>query len=115
MNKQRIEAVEAEINFRAHAIDRKIAAPEVKAKLKELPKDRQSCRVRGAMAGMWEPAVVCGYMMTSHGLKALIIYEDRESADDGPGFDFVLASRIMAPHSPKPKVDLVDRMYRRKK
>jgi hypothetical protein len=109
---QRIEAAEASINFRAHAIDRKVVSKDVAAVLKTLPKDRQPCRIRGAMAGMWEPAIVCGYMMTSQGLKALIIYDEREHEDGSPVIDFVPVARIMKPKATKLERDILDRRFR---
>ena len=113
MNKrQRIEFAEASVSFSEHAIDRKHMTPDLKAALKDKPKDGGACRVRGAMAGMWEPCTLCGYMMTSQGLKALVVYDERENEDGTPVIDFVPAARIMAPHVPKPKRDILERRTR---
>lgn len=98
--------------FDAHKIDRRVVGDKAVAEeLKKLPRDGSPCRVRGHLSGMWEPAVVVGYMTTSQGLKALVVYEDRDE-EDGPAFGFVFASKLMAPAKPKPARDLLDRKYR---
>ena len=110
--KQRIEFAEASVSFSEHAIDLKRLTPDLKIALKDKPKDGSACRVRGAMPGMWEPCILCGYMTTSQGLKALVVYDERENEDGTPVIDFVPVARIMAPHVPKPKLGILERRFR---
>jgi len=111
MDKKLIESVRKRVDFDTYELDRRSADKDVAALLKTLPKNGADCRVRGALPGMWEPATVVGYMMTSQGLKALVVYTDREE-EDGAAFDFVPHKRIMQPHQPKPKRDILDRRSR---
>lgn len=110
--RDRIEAAEASVNFRAYALDQKKLTPELKIRLENKPKDGSACRIRGQMSGMWEPGIVCGYMLTSQGLKALVIYDELENEDGTPVIDFVFATRVTNPAAKKPERDVLSRRFR---
>lgn len=70
--------------------------------LSSLPKAGRHCRVRragpktaSAYCQMWEFAVIGGYMQSADGVKALVLFTEREDADtDELDWAFVCVSSI---------------------
>lgn len=79
-----------------------IPSPEVEAVLAQLPEVGHLCRVRlnknktgSAYSSMWEYAAVAGYTETADGLKAMVVFTERESADKDHDWAFVPVAALM--------------------
>ncbi len=72
-----------------------------------LPSVGNLCQVRlhpeaksSAFSQMWEPAILGGYIESEQGLKALVIFTEREDADGDEDFEFVPVA-VLRPFKPQ--------------
>lgn len=97
MSKATIERVRDAVNFDSHELDYRRLTDEQRLLLQAKPKTGSKCRVRrnpnarsSAYGQMWEFGEVCGYMQSAEGVRALVIFTEREDADcDAPEWAFV--------------------------
>lgn len=77
-------------------------SPALQENLARFPKVGYLCRVRlnknktgSAFSAMWEFAAVAGYMETADGLKAMVVFTERESADADLDWAFVPVATLL--------------------
>ena len=70
-------------------------SPAARESLARFPAVGEMCRVSNknktgsAFSSMWEYAAIAGFLETADGLKAMVVFTERESADDGYDWAFV--------------------------
>lgn len=72
------------------------------------PLKGEKVRIRGKLPGMWEPALIAGYMVGTNSMMALVLYLDLWSGDERE-FDLVPVDRIREWVEPKPARSLFSR------
>lgn len=95
MSKASIERIKARIGFERFELKLNAATREQKLLLASKPSPGRPCRVKlfsdakSAYGQMWEYAVVGGYIESDRGIKAFVIFTERENADGDEDFGFV--------------------------
>ena len=99
-NSKYIKALRNKVEFEVFEVDLKMN-PEYRDVLSKLPKVTEECRVKhsllsvkSAFGGMWEYAVICGYTNTMDGLKALVLFTERELVDGDYDWALVPVAQI---------------------
>ena len=98
----KIDSLKDRIGFERFELDYTALSEAQQRVLAVLPKAGQRCRVRragpktaSAYCQMWEFAVIGGYMQSVDGVKALVLFTEREDADtDELDWAFVCVSSI---------------------
>lgn len=103
MSKHALERIKDKIRFEQYELRSRTCSKEQQQELSSLPKLFSVCRLRmhpkarsSAYGQMWEYVMVGGYTQTPDGIKALVIFTERESADiEEPDWLLVPATSLL--------------------